>query len=104
MRSSAFLAVTVALAAPFGFSMMGCGGGGEWKPVAGPTVFPAMPPLEARPVQHAGSHVKRPEPKPETPPPAASASAAPASSGSAKPAASAKAPPPPPKKKLGFRV
>ena len=102
MRSpaAALALVVVGLAAPAVVSI-GCGGA-EWKPVAGPTVFPAMPAVERHEAQ-AKRHPRERHDDAQVASPSASASAAPVASGSAsaKPATSAKPPkaPPPTKKK-----
>ena len=105
MRSpaAALALVVVGLAAPAVVSI-GCGGA-EWKPVAGPTVFPAMPAVERHEAQakrHPRErHDDAASASPSTSASAAAPSASAGGSASAKPATSAKPPkaPPPPKKK-----
>ncbi len=93
--------VATALALPL--VVFGCGGGGEWHPVAGPTVIPAMPAPERAPAHRMPKKMAKhhDDDAPSPPPPAASSAAPVASaSASAKPAASApKAPHHAPKKK-----
>ena len=103
--ASALALVVLGFAAPALVSI-GCGGS-EWKPVAGPTVTPAMPAFEPREAparkrrDHDGPTISQAAMSAAIAPPAASASASASASSSAKPPKAPKAPPPPPKKKLG---